>query len=131
MRKIYLAGPLKDCTWEQKTEWRESFKRRFAGLFEFFDPMEFEGIAECTQTPKEMGEKLVKMDVSYISKSDIIVANMWKLSIGTIMELVYASIEQKTIFVICSKQFESLWLLAHATKVFRTIDQVFEELEKI
>lgn len=124
-KSIYLAGPIKDCTWEQKTEWRNEVKE-FLGKFgfEFSDPMEFEAsITECTQTPREMGKKLVQVDLEHIGKSEIILANMWKISIGTIMELVYASQLHKNVYVVCEKKYESLWLLAHCDRVFRTLPE--------
>lgn len=90
--------------------------------------MDFEGAFEATVTPEDAGRKLVELDIKHIKDSDFVLVNLWKLSIGTIMEIVYAYQMKKTIIVICEKQYESLWLKAHCSMICRTVYDGIVEL---
>ncbi|HYH00327.1 MAG TPA: ATP cone domain-containing protein [Terriglobales bacterium] len=85
---IYLAGPVTNCNERQKTEWRKRIKGNLANLgHRWIDPAEHQ-----TWTPfKEMVE---------IDRSDVVIANLWKESVGTVIGIVQARSKGKPVILV-------------------------------
>ena len=76
--KVYLAGPMTNCSERQKTVWRKRFKDALKSEFKCLDP---------TEPSAKKGALAVSAD---IEEADIVVANMWRESIGTTLGIVQA-----------------------------------------
>lgn len=104
MTSIYLAGSMSNV--ERPNVWRRRVERNYPN-FTYYNPCDFE---VAGMTPNE----LVKTDIDYIKKSDILLARIWdEYTAGTVMEIQFAhNIGVKTIVMI---NFEpSPWILAHS-----------------
>lgn len=77
--KVYLAGPITNCNSDQKVAWRKHMKSslRDAG----FEPM------DPTDEKARKGALAVSAD---IEEADVIIANMWRESVGTVLGIVQA-----------------------------------------
>ena len=78
---VYLAGPISGCNDDQKKRWRQEFKRVVHGLrkdVEFYDPTEW------SDDWQPLRETLQLRSV------DVVVANMWKESVGTTVGIMQA-----------------------------------------
>lgn len=116
--KVYLAGPIHGCTDEQAYGWR-SYVRIFdpLGVFaEFLDPMERDYRGFETDTP----EQIVSEDKADIDACDVLLANCWKPSWGTAMEILYARERNKVVVVVTDSA--SPWLAAHADFVTPSLE---------
>jgi len=109
--KIYLAGPMRYCTTTEITEWRNLVKYNLKN-FEFFDP-----------SLKTKHKSSVKRDLYMIKKSDIVVANCWKDSVGTSMEIIHSFFNFKVVIVICKEINISSWIEEHCHFIFETIEE--------
>lgn len=77
--KVYLSGPMTGCNNQQKTAWRSAFKKEILKFgFESIDP---------TDNKAKIGPFAALAD---IETADIVVANMWKESIGTVVGIMQA-----------------------------------------
>ena len=75
---VYLAGPMTNCSERQRTVWRKRFKEALKSEFKCLDP---------TDPSAKKGALAVSAD---IEEADIVVANMWRESIGTTLGVVQA-----------------------------------------
>lgn len=91
---VYLAGPINGCNEGQKHNWRRLVKKKYAGDFDFIDPSA-DDMAGDGGSPRE----LVEADVRNIERSDGILANMWRESIGTTLGIVHASRKDRPVVV--------------------------------
>lgn len=117
MKKIYLAGPMLNCTDAQATFWRAQVKKALEGMYEFMDPVEFESAKDT----KDDWKKLVEEDLYAIKKCDIVLAYCWKASPGTSMEMVYAfTTLGKT--VVSVNVIQSPWVHYHSHFCFDKVE---------
>ncbi|MCX8033415.1 MAG: ATP cone domain-containing protein [Thermoleophilia bacterium] len=86
--RIYLAGPISGCNEEQKTWWRAELKRQLHGKFDFEDPAEW------------TNDFAVSREIGCMESCDIIVANMWKESIGTTLSIIRGRQQGKPVILI-------------------------------
>ncbi len=91
---IYLAGPINGCNEGQKHNWRRMVRKKYAGDFDFIDPST-DDMASAGASPRD----LVEADVKNIERSDGILANMWRESIGTTLGIVHASRKDRPVVV--------------------------------
>jgi nucleoside 2-deoxyribosyltransferase len=136
MKKIYLAGPIKDCSEKQKSGWRDFVTEKLTGVYEIYDPVKFEWdeiiSKEKVETLEEDASKMiVETDLEYIKKCDVVLAGVWKFSAGTMMELVYATRFNKIIFVICPNELRGPWIKYHSTKLFDSLTSAIETLKEM
>lgn len=86
---IYLAGPVSNCNSQQKTHWRQEIKFKLdRSKFDFIDPTEHEGRWDP------------KIEMSEINRCDLVIANLWRESIGTVVGIVQARRRGKPVIVI-------------------------------
>ncbi len=77
---VYLAGPITSCSNErQKTIWRKRVKEQLKRDFKCLDP---------TDPRARKGALAVSAD---IEEADVVIANMWRESIGTTIGIVQAT----------------------------------------
>lgn len=83
-RKIYLAGPMDGCSYEEVHGWRDSLKKNYDDI-QWLDPSD-----RFYQNPFEDWKVLVEEDLGDIQKAHALLAYIWRPSAGTSMELVVA-----------------------------------------
>ena len=125
---IYLAGPVSNCNEWQKTEWRKSIKTMLARLgHKCIDPTDHAG----AWTPfKEMVE---------IDRSDVVIANLWRESVGTVVGIVQARRKGKPVILIDPNYLKSYVLeqivgkdltVHDIEKAVNKLPQVYEQFSK-
>jgi hypothetical protein len=119
--RVYLAGPITGCTDEQRTWWREQVKQRLGREFDFEDPVEW-----CDD--KEVQREIAKLEASHI-----VLANMWKESIGTTVGMIRATQQGKPVVLIDPNHINNPHLesLVLPQKAVRTIDEACKRLEQL
>ena len=86
---IYLAGPISHCNERQKCEWRKTAKTALRKKgYAFIDP------ADHTVDWHAYKE------IIDIDKSDVLIANLWRESIGTVIGIVQARRSGKPVILI-------------------------------
>ena len=91
--RIYLAGPIFNTSDRERQGWRLDYvedikvfiEKKFGNSVkpEFINP-------EYLKMTARQSENIVIGDLQSIRSSDLVIANMWKPSIGTSMEIMYA-----------------------------------------
>lgn len=114
---------MKDCTQEEMTGWRNRLKKKFQDIV-FWDPVAFE-VKGWTD------EQVVKNDLRYILKSNVVIANVWKFSVGTIMEICYAKMFGVPVFVLAPEGSKGHWLRHHATLILQTEEELDDAIEHL
>jgi putative component of toxin-antitoxin plasmid stabilization module len=127
---IYLAGPVTNCNEKQKTEWRKAIKAKVAGLgHQCIDPTD----------PNHTDWTPLKETVE-IDRSDVVIANLWRLSVGTVVGIVQARRKGKPVILIDPNYLESPLLRHLVGKEFivngidqavNTLPRIMEELSKV
>jgi nucleoside 2-deoxyribosyltransferase len=126
LKKIYLAGPMLNCSVVEIASWRDLVKKQLEGLYEFLDPFEF----EADETKKENWPALVEGDLEKgVRACDILFAHCWKASPGTAMEICYAFIENKLVYTINSIQ--SPWIEYHSSRTFNILQAGIDHLKEL
>lgn len=123
--KVYLAGPINGCSDDEAIAWREHATMRL-GRKHVIDPMR----RDYRGTDVDPTE-LVYADLEDIENSTAVLANCWKQSAGTLMELVYAQRvygDVPTYVVWPTFTRPSPWIVHHATHLFRTLDEAINAL---
>jgi len=124
MTTIYLAGPMAGCSDSQATDWRDTvttnLQDAYPGEFTILNPM-LRDYREVDCSPEEIF-RIVHDDKADIRKADVILANCWKISVGTSMEIHYAhSLSKHIITIIPSDTIPSPWTLYHSTHLVYSI----------
>lgn len=123
--KVYLCGPINGCTDEEASNWREAAKLRLPNTL---DPMKRDYRGKEAQDYRE----IVQLDKLDIQKSDVLLVNYDKPSVGTSMEIFYAWQNDKPVIVVCRKDAViSPWLRYHATKIVHSFDEAYKWIEWI
>ena len=115
-KKIYLGGPIMDCAVGESKDWRTRAKERLAGRFILLDPMR----RSFRDNEVDSSNEIVEFDLQDIRDADLILVNYAKASIGTAMEVFYASHDLGK-FVIAFSPFAfkdcSPWMARFCTKI--------------
>ncbi|HEV7676331.1 MAG TPA: hypothetical protein VGQ12_17500 [Candidatus Angelobacter sp.] len=118
---VYLAGPVSNCNDKQKTEWRIAVKSKLTRFgHKCIDPTD-----HTTWTPfKEMVE---------IDKSDVVIANLWRESVGTVVGIVQARRKGKPVILIDPNFLQSYVLEQIVGKdlIVRGIDEAVHQLPRV
>jgi nucleoside 2-deoxyribosyltransferase len=86
---VYLAGPVSNCNDNQRTKWREAIK---AKLWQF---------GHKTKDPTDHGKDWTPLvEMVDIDSSDVVIANLWRESIGTVVVIVQARRKGKPVILI-------------------------------
>lgn len=114
--KIYLAGPMDNCTEDEAKIWRNYCAARIDG--------------ECLD-PTRRGlhvlqiNDIVELDKQDIDDSDVVLANCWRPNmVGTHFELMYAWDRDKEIVVVAPLiNVLSPWIKYHSHKLCTTLTE--------
>lgn len=121
--KIYLAGPIDNCTDEERDGWRQALKDSYNDAF-FVDP--------CRRIVNlSLPKIIVDWDKSDISKCDCLLANCWKAGWGTAMEIPYAfGLGKFVVCVVPDVRLASPWIIMHSHLVTDSPALAMEEIKK-
>ena len=123
--KVYLCGPINNCTDEEAINWRQRVKQFFPGAI---DPMkrDYRGVEQ------QAYREIVDLDKRDIRNSDVILVNYFKPSVGTSMEVLYAWQRGIPVVVWCSSSASiSPWLRYHSTAFVHSLDEAIAKLREI
>ncbi len=121
MKKIYLCGPIMDEVDGKAREWRQSAIQQLNGHFILLDPMR----RNFKDREVDSANEIVEFDLQDVREADIILVNYSKASIGTAMEVFYAS-HQLGKFVVAFSPFDfqncNPWMVRFCTKILPSLD---------
>ena len=125
MRKIYLCGPIMDEVEGHAREWRNTANKELSKHFTMLDPMR----RNFKDREVDSANEIVEFDLQDVREADIIIVNYNKPSIGTSMEVFYASHELGK-FVVAFSPFEfkecNPWMVKFCTKILPSLEDVIE-----
>lgn len=128
-RRIYLCGPIMDCKLAEKKDWRTRAKERLAGRFILLDPMR----RSFRDNELASANEIVEFDLQDIRDADLLLVNYSKPSIGTAMEVFYASHDLGK-FVIafspCEYALCSPWMVRFCTKITPDLESALSYVER-
>ena len=120
-KTIYLCGPIMGEVAGHATEWRQDAKQILDGNFHILDPMR----RDFKDNEVDSANESVEFDLQDIRDADIILVNYNKPSIGTAMEVFYASHALGKFIVAFSPfPFEDCnpWMVKFTTKILPTFN---------
>ena len=118
---VYLCGPINGCTDAEATNWREAFKEVWDG--DTLDPMrrDYRGVEQVAY------REIVDLDKCDVRRSDVILVNYSKPSVGTSMEVFYAHSIGKPVVVWCrGGEVLSPWMVYHSTSIVHSLEEAVE-----
>jgi nucleoside 2-deoxyribosyltransferase len=119
--KVYLAGPIENCTKAEVEEWRE-----YATIE--LDKMGYDVLNPIDKNYRELTDRddreIVEENKREIQEADYILANYFKASTGTSMEIFMAWGMGKPVIVVASGRINP-WLRYHAREVVGTLEDAF------
>ena len=125
MKTIYLSGPIMDENAGTAREWRNEAVKLFDGRFKLLDPMRRKFVDRQVDSANE----IVEFDLQDVRDADIILVNYNKPSIGTSMEVFYAS-HNLGKFVVAFSPFEykdcSPWMARYCTKILPSLEEAVD-----
>jgi nucleoside 2-deoxyribosyltransferase len=128
-KKIYLCGPIMDVTSDESTDWRSRAKEKLSGKFVVLDPMR----RNFRDREIDSANEIVDFDLQDVRDADILLVNYGKASIGTSMEVFYASHDLGK-FVIafspCEYQDMSPWMVKHCTKILPNVQEALTYIDR-
>jgi nucleoside 2-deoxyribosyltransferase len=116
---LYLAGAINGMSDADCKTWRELVKLNWAG--QILDPMRRD--YRHAHITKEVSAEIVNFDIADINEADALLVYYTKPSVGTSMEIFYASsVLHKPVFLVnASGRNLSPWLLHHTTGISQTL----------
>ena len=125
LKTIYLSGPIMDEHAGAAREWRECAKSLLAGRYRLLDPMRRKFVDREVDSANE----IVEFDLLDVRNADIILVNYSRPSIGTSMEVFYAS-NVLGKFVVAFSPYEyrecSPWMVRYCTKILGSLEEAAE-----
>ena len=125
LKTIYLSGPIMDEHAGAAREWRECAKSLLAGRYRLLDPMRRKFVDREVDSANE----IVEFDLLDVRNADIILVNYSRPSIGTSMEVFYAS-HVLGKFVVEFSPYEyrecSPWMVRYCTKILGSLEEAAE-----
>ena len=121
MKTVYLCGPIMDEHEGVARKWRDIAKSLLSDNFKLLDPMR----RSFRDQEVDSANEIVEFDLQDIRDADIILINYGKPSIGTSMEVFYAS-HNLGKFVVAFSPFLfedcSPWMVRFCTKILPTLE---------
>jgi nucleoside 2-deoxyribosyltransferase len=128
-KKIYLCGPIMDVAVAEVKDWRTRAKERLAGRFILLDPMR----RSFRDNEVDSSNEIVEFDLQDVRDADLILVNYAKPSVGTAMEVFYASHDLGK-FVIAFSPFDfkdcSPWMARFCTKILPDLETALGYIER-
>lgn len=120
-KKIYLCGPIMDEHEGQARAWRTKAKELLSRDFILLDPMR----RNFKDREVDSANEIVEFDLQDIRDADIVLVNYNKNSIGTSMEVFFASHDLKKFvvgFTPFSYKDSSPWMVRFCTKLLPDLE---------
>ena len=121
MKKIYLCGPIMDEQEGYAKEWRTVAQEHLDEQFVILDPMR----RNFKDREVDSANEIVEFDLQDVREADIVLVNYNKPSIGTAMEVFYASNDLGK-FVVAFSPFPfaecNPWMVRFCTKILPSLD---------
>jgi hypothetical protein len=118
-----------DCAVGESKDWRTRAKERLAGRFIVLDPMR----RSFRDNEIDSSNEIVEFDLQDIRDADLVLVNYAKASVGTAMEVFYASHDLGK-FVIAFSPFSfkdcSPWMARFCTKILPDLDTALTYIER-
>jgi nucleoside 2-deoxyribosyltransferase len=128
-KTVYLCGPIMDEHEGRAREWRTFAKSLLGGHFKVLDPMR----RNFRDREIDSANEIVEFDLQDVRDADIILVNYGKPSIGTSMEVFYASHDLGK-FVVAFSPFNfqdcSPWMVRYCTKILPDLEEACAYLIK-
>ncbi len=121
-KKIYLCGPIMDEIEGEAREWRTDAIEKLSSDFILLDPMR----RNFKDREVDSANEIVEFDLQDIREADILLVNYNRPSIGTSMEVFYASHElQKFIVAFSPFAFKNCnpWMVKFCTKILPSLNE--------
>ena len=121
-KKIYLCGPIMDETEGKAREWRQKARESLGGDFNLLDPMR----RIFKDREVDSSNEIVEFDLQDVRDADILLVNYTKNSIGTSMEVFYASyVLHKFVVAFSQYSFQDCnpWMVKFCTKILPSLDE--------
>jgi nucleoside 2-deoxyribosyltransferase len=129
LKKIYLCGPIMDEKEGVAREWRELALAKLSPNFIMLDPMR----RDFKDREVDSANEIVEFDLQDVRDADIILVNYSKASVGTSMEVFYASHDLDK-FVVGFSPFEfkdcSPWMVRFCTKILPSLEDTIDYINK-
>lgn len=128
-RKIYLCGPIMDVTSDESADWRSKAKEKLSGKFVVLDPMR----RNFRDREIDSANEIVDFDLQDVRDADILLVNYGKASIGTSMEVFYASHDLGKFVIAFSPyayQDMSPWMVKHCTKILPNLHEALTYIDR-
>ncbi|MBN1269230.1 MAG: nucleoside 2-deoxyribosyltransferase [Kiritimatiellae bacterium] len=122
MKKIYLCGPIMDEHDGAARTWRQEAIRELKKDFILLDPMR----RNFKDREVDSANEIVEFDLQDVRDADIVLVNYSKPSIGTSMEVFYASHDlNKFVVAFAPYTFQNCnpWMVRFCTKILPTLEQ--------
>ncbi len=127
-KKIYLCGPIMDEHEGHARAWREQAKKTLGGEFILLDPMR----RNFKDREVDSANEIVEFDLQDIRDADILLVNYSKASIGTAMEVFFAS-QNLGKFVVAFSPYSfkdcSPWMVRYCTKILPTLEAAMQYMK--
>ena len=124
-KKIYLCGPIMDEHAGLAREWRRMAADTLDRHFVMLDPMR----RNFKDREVDSANEVVEFDLQDIRDADLLLVNYNKPSIGTAMEVFYASHDMGK-FVVAFSPFSfkdcSPWMVRYCTKILPTLEEAVQ-----
>jgi len=128
MKTIYLCGPIMDEEAGKAREWRQLARKKMGKTFQLLDPMR----RNFKDREVDSANEIVEFDLQDIRHADILLVNYNKASIGTSMEVFYAS-HNLAKFVVAFSPFEfkdcSPWMVKYCTKILPSLEEAIRYIQ--
>ena len=127
-KKIYLCGPIMDEHAGTAREWRRMATETLDRHFVMLDPMR----RNFKDREIDSSNEVVEFDLQDIRDADLLLVNYNKASIGTAMEVFYASHDMGK-FVVAFSPFSfkdcSPWMVRYCTKILPTLEEAVQYID--
>jgi nucleoside 2-deoxyribosyltransferase len=128
-KKIYLCGPIMDEVKGRAREWRQVAHKKLGQQFVILDPMR----RNFKDREVDSANEIVEFDLQDVRDADIVLVNYNKPSIGTAMEVFYAS-HNLNKFVVGFSPFSfqdcSPWMVRFCTKILPSLESAITYIQE-
>ena len=128
-KKIYLCGPIMDEVEGRAREWRQVAHKKLGQQFVILDPMR----RNFKDREVDSANEIVEFDLQDVRDADIVLVNYNKPSIGTAMEVFYAS-HNLNKFVVGFSPFSfqdcSPWMVRFCTKILPSLESAITYIQE-
>ena len=128
-KSIYLCGPIMDASPDDSKSWRQRAKERLAGRFILLDPMR----RNFRDREIDSANEIVEFDLQDVRTADILLVNYTKASIGTSMEVFYASHDLgQFVIAFCPENYQDMspWMVKFCTKILPDLNGALDYIER-